>query len=83
MKFKTRVREIEAEQFLKDQPLPFLTRGPVVCFDGNNWYVETIHHDKIPLLYGDWVILEGEGFYAYPCRPHIFETNYEIAPLCS
>ncbi len=77
MKFKTRAREIEAEQFLEGKGLPFNNRGPIVCFDGNNWYVETIHKDKIPLIYGDWVVLEGEGFYAYPIKPYILEANYE------
>lgn len=69
---------VEAEQFWLGNPLPFNHLGPVVCFDGERWYVETIHGEKAQLVPGDWVILEPRGQYrAYPCKPDIFAANYE------
>lgn len=78
--FRKRPVEVEAEQFFSTKSLPFHNRGPIVCFDGLYWYVETIHGQKTVLADGDWVILEPRGqFQAYPCKPDIFEASYEPA----
>ncbi len=80
MKFRKKPVVVEAEQFWKDKlPLPFNDRAPVVCFDGNRWYVVTIYGELATLTDGDWVILEprGNGANAYPCKPDIFEATYE------
>lgn len=78
--FRKRPVQIEAEQFLVDQPLPFSDRGPYVCFDVE-FYVVTVHGHRTPIAIGDWIILEPNGkpgqFQAYPCKPDIFEASYE------
>lgn len=78
MKFRKKPVVIEAEQFFVGKKLPFEDRGPIVCYDGDFWYVETIHDQNAFLEDGDWVILEPRGqFRAYPCKPDVFEANYE------
>ena len=77
-RFRKRPVEIEAEQFFDGKALPFSDRGPVVCFDGFHWYVETVHGQRTVLADGDWVILEPRGVHqAYPCKPDIFEASYD------
>lgn len=78
MKFRKKSVVIEAEQFLENKtPLPLANHGPVVCLDDNGWHVETIHGQRTDIKFGDWIIWEGKGFYAYPCKPDIFEATYE------
>lgn len=80
MKFRSKYMEIEAEQFIIGNPLPFGKNfKAVVCFDGERWYVETIHGQKAFLSDGDWVIPERDGKpnQAYPCKPEVFEKRWE------
>ncbi len=78
MKFRKKPVVVEAEQFLENQiPLPLSNHGPVVCLDDKGWCVTTIHGQKIEITYGDWIIWEGKDFFAYPCKPDIFEATYE------
>lgn len=77
-KYRKKPVIVEAEQFSGDKPLPFRDAGPFVCFDGEDYYVTTIHGDRINLTEGDWVILESRGEHcAYPCKPDIFWATYE------
>lgn len=77
-RYKSKPRFTEAEQFFKDKPLPFRDKGAVM-FDGENFYLETIHDgQKVILTDGDYVIPEPDGIHFYPCKPDIFEKNWEI-----
>ena len=42
-----------------------------------NGIVTTIHGQKTKVAFGDWVITEPDGKHYYPCKPDIFEQNYE------
>ena len=78
MKFRKKPIIVEAEQFFPDKPLPHRDKGAVVCFDGAEWFVITIHNREARLDPGDWVILEpGDGLKAYPCKPDVFKATYE------
>jgi hypothetical protein len=95
MMFKTKHRLLEAEQFFRDQPLPFHAKGPYVCFgcscDANSrcalcgeFWVVTAHGQKAILADGDWVTPEPSGphtiaYAAYPIKPDIFADRYELA----
>lgn len=76
MKFQSKHAEIEANQFLKrgECPLGVRTRE-----DGTH-YVITINGAEVPVVPGDWIILEnppGDGTRAYPCKPDVFERRWE------
>ncbi len=76
-KFKKKPIIIEAQQFLIDKPLPFADKR-AVAFDGENWYVETIHdNQKVIIENGDWIIPEPNGVNFYPCKDEIFVATYE------
>jgi len=78
MEFRKKPVIVEAEQFWPDKPLPFRDHGPYVAYDGSDYYVVTIHEDRIMLAPGDWVIQEARGaFRSYPCKPDIFDATYE------
>ena len=79
-KYRKKPVVVEAEQFdPKRLPLPF-SPDPVVCYDGDRWYVETIHGEEATIIPGDWIIREpGSRTQAYPCKPDIFEATYERA----
>lgn len=80
MIFRRKPSCVEAEQFLEGKPLPFNERGPICCFNGNFWYVVTIHGQETLIEYGDWIILELKNkSRAYPCKPDVFEALYEKA----
>ncbi len=76
-KFRKKPAVIEAEQFdANHKPLPFADRG-AVNFDGDIWYVTTIHGQKTKVVNGDWIIPEPDGIHFYPCKPDIFEAIYD------
>jgi hypothetical protein len=81
-RFRKRPVEVEAEQFLPEY-LPFRDRGPYVRFDPGiiEFFVVTVHGQRTPIAFGDWIILETHGkpeeFQAYPCKPDIFLATYE------
>lgn len=91
--FKSKPRTIVAEQFFRNRPLPFLTRGPYVqfgcscgkngaCHLCNKFWVVTAHGQKTALADGDWVVPEPTGphtiaYAAYPVKPDIFAASYE------
>jgi hypothetical protein len=78
-KFRTKTREIEAEQFIEGKlPLPFSGHHPPACCLGSNgWYVTTIHGHATPIADGDWIVPEPDGEHFYPIKPEVFEANYE------
>ena len=77
-KFIKKPIPIEAEQFFKDQPLPFRDRGPFVCNDYGGFYVTTAHNQRVNLSDGDWVVPERVGeFKAYPITEEIFKATYD------
>ena len=83
--FRSKPKLIEAEQFFKDRPLPFVLRGPYVAMnEKGDWYVTTAHGMHAYLRDSDWIVLEPTGphtlsFAAYPVRADIFENSYELA----
>ncbi len=79
MKYRHKPTIVEAEQFLLDQPLPHRDRGPIMCWLGTRWYVNTIHGEQATVTNGDWIVLESDGCHAYPVKPDIFEQTYEPA----
>lgn len=94
-KYKSKPNVIEAEQFFIDQPLPFRDKGPYVCIgcihsadtscsQCGRFFVITAHRQRVFLEDGDWIVLEPVGplvpsFAAYPVKPDIFATRYELA----
>ena len=93
MKFHSKPRIIEAEQFFHDKPLPFRDKGPFVqfgcdcgdrghCSRCGKFYVTTAHRQTVVLEDGDWIVPEPSGphvlaFAAYPIKPDIFAATYE------
>lgn len=82
-KFRSKPREIDAEQFVDGGPLPFQDRGPFVQFVDGAWSVITAHGQRAHLQFGDWVVPEPMGpgvpsFAAYPIKPEIFAATYEL-----
>lgn len=75
-KFRSKPREIEAEQFFERRPLPFADRA-ACCFNRGRWYVVTIHGQETDIVEGDWIIPEPDGIHFYPCKPDIFAATYE------
>jgi hypothetical protein len=47
--------------------------------DEKGHYVITVHNQKAYLAEGDWVIKEPSGDGHYPCKPDIFEKEYDPA----
>jgi hypothetical protein len=39
-------------------------------------FVVTIHNQRVDVIEGDWIIKEPDGEHYYPCKPDIFEQNY-------
>lgn len=76
MKFKTRTREIEAEQFLENGPV---VKG--VCLCGRmamGPHVHTMHEgQQVRLMDGDWVTAEPDGEHYYPIKSEVMVKNYE------
>lgn len=77
MKFRKKPVIVEAEQYFADKsPLPF-ARESACNFGGDNWYVITAHTQETIIVDGDWIIREPDGRGFYPCKPDIFQANYE------
>ena len=79
MKSRTIPREIEAEQFLENETLPFEDQK-ACCSSLNGWYVVTTHGQQTPITFGDWIIPEPDGNGFYPCKSSIFHAKYERIP---
>lgn len=77
MKFRTKHREIEAEQFWsQESPLPFPERQS--CYmDSEGWYVVTADGQRIPVVDGDWIVRDPAGRGFYPLKPDVIDAMYE------
>ena len=77
-KYKSKPVIIEAEQFFQDKPLPFSDKG-ACCFDGIDWYVETMHDgQKCVIKSGDWILPEPDGTHFYPIKDEVCRNKYEL-----
>jgi len=81
--FRRKPVVIEAEQFRLGETLPFQAKG--AChFDGEKWYVVTIHGQETTIVDGDWIIPEPDGLHFYPCKPDVFKnTYYSLAEIAA
>lgn len=76
---------IEAEQFRGFYASPYLagvelednSNNPDPNIERYRFYVTTIHGQKTYVVAGDWIIREPDGVHYYPCKPDVFEVNYE------
>lgn len=78
MRFRSKLIEIEANQFIHGAPSPIGVRTR----EGGSCYVVTFHGQQTDVVLGDWIILEnppGDGTLAYACKPDVFEKRYEQA----
>ena len=79
-RYMKKPKVIEAEQY---ESYGVLVRGMCnsqSCLtSGNNQpHVHTIHAGQtVNLVEGDWVIPEPDGVHFYPCKPDIFDMDYE------
>ena len=71
-KYRSKPKVVEAEQWF-----PNMGRQGGVDYDGDMYYVVTIHGQKTLVEEGDWIITEPDGVHHYPCKPDIFEASYE------
>jgi hypothetical protein len=76
----------EAEQFKGFYHTPY-PPGVVMVDNGNDqdqtkeryeFYVVTTHGQKTPIEDGDYIVREPDGNGYYPCKPEIFEKEYEL-----
>ncbi len=70
MRFRSKLAFLEAEQFLKDKPVP-----PGVQFTNGGPFVNT-PSGRVSVVYGDWIAAEASGHY-YPIKPGIFPLRWE------
>ncbi len=80
MKFRKKPIVVEAGQFIMEGAYIWCPKGMNISsphIGEVNFWVETIHGDRIDVSPGDWIILEPDGIHAYPCKPDIFEKTYE------
>lgn len=81
-KFRKKPGVVEAEQWFP-QPedtdeLPMAgVHSQQRMMGGFDYYVVTIHEQKVYLEPGDWIIAESDGVHFYPCKPDIFAATYE------
>ena len=89
--FRSKPRTITAEQFKGgveslDYKIPtgacFCAAGIYHAEEGDlsiRWHVHTMHGKQtIPLLPGDWVVLEPDGTNYYPIKDDVMKANYEL-----
>lgn len=80
-KFRTKPKEITAEQF--NNGAPELAKGVCFCVAGDKVYyiaahVHTMHNNQTVILEsGDWVVPEPDGVHYYPIKPEVFADKYE------
>ena len=70
-RFRKKPVEIEATQFIPDEPAP---DGVLIHADGSAT-ISTLE-GAMTVSPGDWVITGVKGEH-YPCKPDIFEMTYE------
>jgi hypothetical protein len=72
VRFRTRLREIEAEQWFPGKEVP----GVSETVDGE-FYVVTIHGQRAYLAPGDWVVPESDGVHNYPIKSYEMAARYD------
>ena len=87
MRFRTKLREVDAEQYLgpasSDDKLPDPVAPRGVSFTPPDMtgrikpYVVTAHGQIVFLANGDWVIREPDGRGFYPCKDDIFRARHD------
>lgn len=82
-KFRKRPVEIEAVQWVEDEPMRTLidfTNGLVQLNDVDREFAvyDRLHDTWVKFGYGDWIIKGVQGEF-YPCREDIFQATYEPA----
>jgi hypothetical protein len=76
-KFRSRIREITAEQWFENgQHVDGVAHG-LVDLGTAAFYVMTAHGQKAIVVDGDWIVSEPDGEHFYPVKPDIFADNYE------
>ncbi len=80
MKFQSKPRVIEAEQYWPDKkPWP---KGVENHRPHGGYYahVHTMHDNQVVLVRGgDWIVAEPDGVHFYPVQDDVFKANYEPA----
>jgi hypothetical protein len=77
MKYITKPKIKEAEQFHEGKlPLPFSAER-ACCLGPNGWYVVTTHGQETKIVDGDYIVREPDGNGFYPCKPDIFESSHD------
>ena len=78
MKYRSKEIIIEATQLNNFNNLPNGVFTQYLADGSYQYYVITIHEQKIYVSRGDWIITEPDGIHHYPCKPDIFEKRYEL-----
>ena len=79
MKFRSKPRVVEAEQFWPEvKPWPkgvdYDVCGGVPCHP----HVHTMHGGQgVPVEAGDWIVAEPDGEHYYPVQADVFAATYE------
>lgn len=90
-KYRSKPKEIEAEQWFPDKSIEGVFTEDDSKADTNNpwpvnadllqpvrYFVVTIHQQRVYLEPGDYIITEPDGKHHYPCKPDVFQNNYEL-----
>jgi hypothetical protein len=88
MRFRSKVREIEAEQWFDGKPVKGVHGGfpgqrrervcyPEGAYDITGPSVVTIHGHVTPIAPGDWVAPESDGVHFYPIKPDEMALRYD------
>ncbi len=77
-KYRKKPVIVDAEQFFVDKkPWPKGVKVGATYTSNPDYYVVTIHKQDTVIVDGDWIIEEPDGIHHYPCKPDIFEQDYE------
>ena len=86
-RFRSRPREIEAEQFVDGVETGGykIPKGVCYCSDGDDpeklnhrFHVHTMHGNQVVVLEkSDWVVPEPDGVHYYPIKPDVMTKNYD------
>ena len=76
-KYRKKPVTVDAEQFfVNKKPWPEGVKS-ANCHEFKKIFVVTIHKQDTYIEDGDWIIAEHDGIHFYPCKPDIFERDYE------
>lgn len=79
-RFRSKPREIDAEQFSEGDIIPagvcfgWKCGGPVK----DTAHVHTMHGgQRVDLAFGDWIVPEPDGVHFYPIKDEVLRDKYE------